>query len=115
MVSAADPEPIVRFESAGNAAEIWGGTLANFLVEEPGTNAREIAVFLNDPAAMYLAGALEKEDNEVFREAAAREAGQRWIRLILDRGQHLPPVVTVSRQILEREPGLVEELRAALS
>lgn len=111
MVTAPDADTLVRFESYGTGDEIWGATQANFVVVRSGQNARETAVFLNDPAAAYLAELLGQQDTEEFRSLAARQVGARWLQRLVDAGQRVDAVTMLSRALLERDAAFLAELK----
>ncbi len=105
----------VRFEGYSPGTEIWGSTQANFLVKVPGNNAKEAAILLNDPTAKALAADLGREDTQVFREEAARLAGEIVFRDVLSRRGNIDSAVMVSNVFFERNPHLLLALKAALS
>ena len=105
----------VRFEGYSVGTEIWGSTQANFLVKMPGRNAKEVAVLLNDPTARAIAEAVGREDSQAFREQAARITGEFVLRDILEKRHQVESVILVSKSYFEEFPGLLDEVRAALS
>ncbi|MCC6382925.1 MAG: hypothetical protein IT304_10480 [Dehalococcoidia bacterium] len=111
MVTAPDAETTVRFEGYGSGDEIWGATQANFVLVRPGQNARETAVFLNDPAAAHLADLLGEQDTEEFRARAARHVGAGWLERLIQGGRRVDAVIVLSRALLERDPAFVAEVK----
>ena len=112
MTTVIDPV-MVRFEGV-TAAEIWGGTQANFLVQFPGQRAKETAVLLIDPAAKWLAGEAGREEGEEFQAEAARAVGQALLPALARPGVSLESLIMVSRAYLEERPSVLESVVAAL-
>ena len=111
MTSAAEPIS-VRYEGPGVATEIWGMTQANFTVQVPGRNAKEVAVQLNDAAARYLAEQLGEENTPAFRKAAAQHAGRFWVEQLVTVHDHpLDSAITMSRGTLDEHPEILEHLK----
>lgn len=115
-MTAVEQDYTVRYEGSGQGAdEIMGGTLSNFLVMRENTNATEIAVLLNDPAGEFLAETLGQPDSEEFRVDAGRVVGRMWLERELRRGERIPPIVTISRALLDRHPDFLDAIRASLA
>ncbi|MCK9520615.1 MAG: hypothetical protein M0R74_16570, partial [Dehalococcoidia bacterium] len=92
MTTVPGNEARIRFEGVSSSAyNIWGGTQANFLVSLPGYNAREVALFLNDPSGEFLAERLGVPDTPEFRARAAEAAGMIWIGRLLAGEGHFAP------------------------
>lgn len=100
----------IRFETFGDAPEIWGAIQANFIVRRPGEAAIEVAMMLNHPAIAYLATELGTEKTDAFGEAATRAVGRRWLERRLDEGKHIGPAVMISEAMLRAEPELTAGL-----
>lgn len=113
-MTAPESELIISYEGPGTGGELWGATQAYFVVDRPHQPAREVAILLNDAAAVMLAEQLGAEDTEEFRAKAARAAGEAWIRKLIETGVHLAPSIFVSAGTLREHPELVEAVRAAL-
>lgn len=115
MTTVPGDEIVIQFEGLGSGAyEIWGGTQANFLLDLPGYNAREIALMVNDPSAEFIAERTGIADTPEFRARLAELSGQIWIRRLLDTGQHIGPAITISRALFEQNPDFLAEVEAAL-
>jgi hypothetical protein len=115
MTAVEESRGVARFQSIGTGTEIWGATQANYIVKLPGSNAKEVAILLNSPAAANLAAAVGKEDSEEFREAAVRAAGEAILSDVIDSGRPLESVVVASNAYFEARPELLEKIRAALA
>ncbi len=112
MTTAAAPsEFTVRYDGSAVGTEIWGMTQANFLVQTPGRNPKEVAVMLNDAAARVLARELGQEDTPDFRREAAHHAGQYFVQKLVDTGKHLWSAITLSEGVLDEYPDILDYLQ----
>jgi len=114
-VTATVDEPVIRFEGIGAGGELWGGTQANFSIDLPDQNVREVAIIVNAPAAAFLAELAGRDDTEEFREEVANLAGEAWLRLAIPRGERLHSVIFLSPAKLQGEPSVLDELRIRAS
>ena len=115
MTSVIDPPGLIRFEGFGVGTEIWGSTQANFAVVLPGRHTKETAILLNDPAAALIAEGAATEITPEFREAAARAAGEVLLEELVRSDSHIPSLISVSRALMEAEPGLRERIVSRLA
>lgn len=115
MTSVIDPPGLIRFEGFGVGTEIWGSTQANFAVVLPGRHTKETAILLNDPAGALLAETAGRDDTPEFREAAARAAGEALLHELVGNDAHIPSLISVSRALIEAEPGLRERIVSRLA
>lgn len=102
---------VISYEGAGDVTELMGGTQANFLVRRAGHAAKEVAVILNLQASAALAKELDAEDNDHFRENAARIVGRLAIEYAFERFNRLDSILFVSSASLKEDPRLVEETK----
>ena len=86
----------IRYQGAGDGAELWGGTQADFVIDWPHRPAKEIAIFLQDAAAPALAQALGWEDSADAHIEAARAVGEAWLKAQVAREGHLDSLVVIS-------------------
>lgn len=107
MVAMSEPEVSLYYQGPGYATEIWGTTQANFLIEIPGRNDREVAVDMGDPVATFLSEKTGLENTPEFRADAARLVGGLRLRQLVAQGEVIDAIVTVSVDLLERDPELL--------
>jgi len=110
-VSAASSATTISYHGPGAAAELWGGTQADFVLDWPSRPAREVAVLLQDAAAAALAEAAGAENGPDFRNAAARAVGEAWLEAQVERQGRLDSVVVISAATLAERPELVAVAR----
>lgn len=110
-MSAASETTTIRYHGSAAGAELWGGTQADFVLDWPGRPAREVAILLQDAAAAALARAASAEDGPDFRAAAARAAGEAWLRAQVERQGRIDSVVVISAATLAERPELLAVAR----
>ncbi len=110
-----EPEIEVRYEGAGTGSELWGMTQANFLVELPQRHSKEVAVMLNDAAAVYLARELQTNDSAEFRTGAARHAGEYLVMKLASAGHHLDSSLIISLATLQDNGDILDYLKRVAS
>lgn len=106
---------VISYEGSGDVTELMGGTQANFLVRRPGNAAKEVAVILNLQASAALAKELGGEDDEHFRENAARIVGRLAIEHSFERFHRLDSLLFVSSASLKEDPELIEETKRLIA
>jgi len=113
-----DPELTVTFLGA-DPADIWGGTLGNFMIDAPYRNAKEVAVLLNEPTSKHLAEVTGQEDNAAFRVRVLESFGQVWLRMLLEQGRSPESTYILSKMLFDQNPEYfdiaLEALRASVS
>ena len=112
-MSTAEDGAMVSFEGGGVGTELWGMTQANFLVHLPRRHSKEVAIMLNDAAAVALATELGVDNTSAFRSEAAERVGRYIVERRAKSGHHLDSAITVSAADLANEPGLLESLKLA--
>ena len=110
-MTAASATTAISYQGSADAAELWGGTQADFALDWPGRPAREVAVLLQDAAAVTLAEAAGAANDAGFRASAARAAGEAWLAAQLERGGRIDSVVVISAATLAERPELVAVAR----
>jgi hypothetical protein len=105
-------EPTVKFLGITPGGEIFGGTQANFAVDWPDTPAKELSILLNDPAAVYAAEKLGRENTPAFRDIAAERIGLAFVARLATQRHRLDSVTFITRAMLEADPALLAALEA---
>jgi hypothetical protein len=108
IAESTEPELQLRYQGPGYATEIWGVTQANFIIAIPGRNARELAVNVGPPVTTYMAEKAGREDTPEFRDAAAGALGECRLRQLYARGHQIDAIETITADLLEREPELLD-------
>lgn len=110
-MTAASGTTTISYHGPGDAAELWGGSQADFVLDWPSRPAREVAVLLQNAAAAALAEAAGSADDAEFRAAAARAVGEAWLAAQVERGGRIDSVVVISAATLAERPELVAVAR----
>lgn len=115
MTTALESDLTISYEGTGEVTELMGGHQANFLVRRPGMAAKEVAVILNSAASAAIAKELETEDDEAFRDNAARIAGRIAIERMFEQYNRLDSLLFVSAGSLREDPVIISELKRLLA
>lgn len=102
---------VVTFQGFAEGSDVLASTQADFLVDLPERNGREVSVLVNDPTASHVAEALGLDDSAETRTAITRQLGQVWLERKAASGEHFAPIVFITRRVLEDDPSLVDALR----
>ncbi|MCC7362886.1 MAG: hypothetical protein IT303_00820 [Dehalococcoidia bacterium] len=109
-------EGIVRYEGVGSAGmEIMGSVMGYFSVTLPGQHAKEIAVFVNEPALEMLAADREEASLPGFNDAVVRAVGLACIEQFLAAEKHIPTSIVISRATLQAHPDLITRAHRELA
>ena len=111
-MSAASATTTIGYHGPGDAAELWGGTQADFVLDWPNRPAKEVAVLLQDAAATALAEAASAENTPEFRNAAARAIGEARLETQVERQGRIDSMVVISAATLAERPELVAVARS---